>query len=111
MKIDKYLVNDVNVIKIQSQIEYHESEELRNFLSELKNAEGSKVVFNLSGLKYSNSTILGIFFYYSKEIMSQKGMVCFCCLNPFVMSIFKATQLDRVVKIFSTESEALNAMT
>ena len=68
----------------------------------------SRCIFNLKNLRHLNSKGLGLFITYYHALRKQKRELGLCECSPHVLNLVKITHLDRVFKMFDTESSALN---
>ena len=73
-------------------------EEIRSFF----NSAGTKLILNLEGIKYIDSSGFGVFLSILKAANSSKGVFKICCINKEVLELFKLLQLHNVFEIHDT---------
>jgi anti-anti-sigma factor len=69
-----------------------------------------KIVLNFQKVEYLSSFMIGKLISLNKKITSAKGKLAVCCVDPKVFDIFKILNLDKLLKIYKEEHEALQAM-
>ncbi|MDQ2713874.1 MAG: STAS domain-containing protein [Chloroflexota bacterium] len=65
------------------------------------------IVLNFSGLAYMNSSGIGLLVTLLIRMNRQKQRLLCCGLSEHYQHIFKLTRLSDVIKMYSTEQEAL----
>jgi anti-sigma B factor antagonist len=74
-------------------------------------AGARKVLLNLRGLKWINSTGLGFIVAVYHDLQAAGGSLRMCAPNDRIAHIFSTTRFDRVIGIHASEGEALSAFT
>jgi anti-anti-sigma factor len=69
-----------------------------------------KIVLNFQKVEYLSSFMIGKLISLNKKIVAAKGRLAICCVNPQIADIFTITGLNRIMKIFKEEHEALQSM-
>jgi len=70
----------------------------------------TKMVINFEQIRFLSSAVLGKLISLHKRLQKEKGRLAFCCINKDIMQVFKITRLDKLIPIFDTEDEAVNAV-
>ena len=91
-RFDAYEVNPV-IAWIKGQVE----------------AGHSRLVVNLEGVNFIDSTALSALVQGLKRCREKDGDLLLCCLQQPVRVIFELTRLDKAFVIFTTRDEALMA--
>lgn len=78
---------------------------LRNATADLANQGKFRVVLDLNGVEFVDSSGLGALIHMHKTFQPQ-GRLAVCNVDPKVSQLFKVTRLDRVFAIAATVSEA-----
>lgn len=73
-------------------------EEIRSFF----NNAGTKLILNLEGIKYIDSSGFGVFLSILKTASHNKGTFKICCISKEVLELFKLLQLHNVFEIHDT---------
>jgi len=94
------------VVDLFGEIDFGKSRELRAFVDPLVKG-GTKLLFNLAGVNYMDSTALATLVACRRQLAESSGSLRICCLTPRVQSLISITRLDRVFEIFKTEDEAI----
>lgn len=110
MNIQEKNVNNILVIAISGDIDRSEEDKLVTFFEKIVKSNNSKIVLNISGLDYINSSILGILVKFYKEIKKKKGELCMSNVTPFVLNMLRITHINDIIKIYSVESDAIKSL-
>lgn len=78
---------------------------LRNATADLANLGKVRVVLDLAGVEFVDSSGLGALIHMHKTFEPQ-GRLALCNVDPKVAQLFKVTRLERVFAIATTEAEA-----
>lgn len=80
---------------------------LQHEIDQLGKAGIKKVALNLRLVRFINSTALGAIIKISKALQQQGGKLVISRPSPFCRDIFSKVGLDRVVRVYETEEEAI----
>ena len=69
----------------------------------------TRLLLDLSRVDFIDSSCLGTLISLLK-IINGKGEMALCALNANIQTMFKLTRMDRVFTLYSTQQEALAAM-
>lgn len=69
----------------------------------------SKVVIDLKGLQFTDSSGLGAFLSCLKKLNSKGGDLKLCGVEKQVRAIFELVRMDRILEIVETREEAVRA--
>jgi anti-sigma B factor antagonist len=86
-----------------------EASSLRDKVSALNQQPGSKLVFNLSGVDYIDSTGLGVLVMSATSLRKGNGDVKLLNLNRRNIQLLVMTKLATVFEIFNDEQDAVNS--
>ena len=101
-------VGDVTVIDIDGRITLGEgSGLLRDLIREKLDAGHKKIVMNLAGINYIDSSGLGELVGVYRQVKSQGGELKLLNLNKKVSDLLQITKLYTVFDIHSDETEAV----
>lgn len=95
-KKDKIDVITFNVNKLNALV----SDEFREAVSRVFDASNSKVIINLSGLKYIDSSGFGSFLSIMKTARNNYGILKFAQPEPAIMELFRTLHLHTVFQIY-----------
>jgi anti-sigma B factor antagonist len=101
-------VGGVTVIDMDGRITLGEgSDLLRNLIGEKLNSGHTKIVINLAGINYIDSTGLGELVAGYRQIKSQGGELKLMNLNKKVSDLLQITKLYAVFDIHNDEAQAV----
>jgi len=107
IKISKH--NDITIVSFDNidRITTLISEKIKD---ELKNIFQSnpRLVIDLKGIKYIDSTGFGIFLSLLKIANTNNGKFKICNVSPEVFSLFKLLQLHNIMEIYQDIDECVN---
>ncbi|MCW1927657.1 STAS domain-containing protein [Bhargavaea beijingensis] len=99
LQVDLREENSVQHFKVVGEIDAFTAPVLREKLSELTVQQGVKVEIDLSDVEYMDSTGLGVFVGYFKQVKESGGHVKITGLSPRLKRLFDITGLDEVMDI------------
>lgn len=94
------------VLALDGEIDLHESPEIKEKMQPLLSAQLPKVVVDLGGVSYIDSSGLALFIEAMQRVQAYGGKFALCSLRPSVRSIFEIARLDQVFKIFPDRASA-----
>ena len=80
-------------------------------LRRLSGDEGRKAfLLNFTGVESLTSAMLGKFAALYRNLNDAGGRLAFCCVDPFLLEIFKVVQMPNLIPIHADEAQALQAL-
>jgi anti-anti-sigma regulatory factor len=77
----------------------------------LAGAEGRRViVLNFSGVESLTSAMLGELSALHRTLSESGGRLAFCCVEPFLLHVFKVVKIPELIPIYSDETTALQML-
>jgi anti-anti-sigma factor len=67
-------------------------------------------VLNFAGVESLTSAMLGKFVALHRVLNESGGRLAFCCVDPFLMEVFKIVQIPERIPIYPDEAQALQAL-
>ena len=101
-------VNEITVADFGGNLDTNTSSEAESKLSELVNQGVHKILINLEKLEYTSSVGLRVLLAAAKQLKSNGGELRICSPNEMVQEVFDISGFSTILKVFSTESEALS---
>jgi len=86
------------------------TEDIRNEIGKLFENANSKVVIDLKGVQYIDSSGFGCFLSIMKAARSNYGSLKFTSPEPAVMEVFKTLHLNTVFEIYDDRDECVRSM-
>ena len=69
----------------------------------------NKVIVDLSHLRFVNSAGLGVLLSCLRQVNAAGGDLKLCMLSPSVRAQFDLVRMHRVLRVFTTQAEAIRA--
>jgi anti-sigma B factor antagonist len=97
------------VIAVSGEIDVYTAPKLREKLSSLIEGGTYRLILDLEGVEFLDSTGLGALIGGLKGVRAHDGSIDIVCTQSRILRIFKITRLDKVFDIYDTISDALRA--
>lgn len=108
MKIKKNPQDDVMVLELSGKIMGGpDFEKFKDEVTTVVDGGFKKVVLDLSGVPWINSTGLGILITGYHSIKAADGVLKICAVKERVLSIFYISQLENIFDVYETRAEAI----
>jgi anti-anti-sigma factor len=104
------MVAAVPVLDVAGELDLYTSPKLKAALDDLMTAGHTRLVVNLLGTKYLDSTALAVLSTALQEAKAAGGTLSLVFNQPHLARLFAITGLADVFPIFTTETEALDAV-
>lgn len=102
-------VAEHTVLEVGGEVDLLNAAQLREQLLELIDSGSRRVVVDLGGVMFLDSTGLGVLVGGLKRLRAVGGSFSLVCDKEPLLKIFRITALDQVFPIFSTTEEAIGA--
>lgn len=103
---------DITVLTFTGKITIgRESARIEMLVQDLLAKDKKKVVFDLTGVGYIDSTGLGIVTFCSAAITEAGGALRVAGVQPLPEKLFQITKLDKIIRFFPTVSDACQEFT
>jgi anti-sigma B factor antagonist len=103
---------DITVLKFSGRMTMGpESAAIEVMVRKLVGENRKKLVFDLSGVHYIDSTGLGILTLCSATMQASRGALRVAGAQPLPQKLFELTKLDKIVSFFPTVEEACRDFT
>ena len=86
------------VLALEGEIDLHESPLVKEKLNPLIEAKLPRIVVDLGGVSYIDSSGLALFIESMQRIQAYGGKFALCDLRPTVKTIFEIARLDQVFR-------------
>lgn len=100
---------DVDVLRLNGRFDAYETPEIIKWVEENVSLSSAKVVVNLSGVNFIDSSALAVLVKIMKRCREHGGDLKLCNLQQPVLIIFELTRLDKAVEIFKSEEAAIRS--
>lgn len=102
--------NDVLVVTLSG--EYLDASTVKDFkadISQVMEGEIKKVVFDMSGLQFIDSSGLGAILSCLRKLNGAGGDLKLCGMTKPVRALFELVRMHRIMDIYNTREEAVKA--
>ena len=100
----------VAVVALGGEVDVYTSPRVKQEILELLNGGTSKMVVDLTGVDYLDSTGLGVLIGGLKRARERDGDLKLICDNLRILRIFEITGLTKIFDIYRSETEALEKL-
>ena len=100
------MADDTQAIEVHGEIDVYTSPKVKEIITELIEKGNYNLIINLEGVRYIDSTGLGVLIGALKKVREKDGCINLVCNNPQIKKIFNITGLVKIFGIFKTEEEA-----
>ena len=111
MKIDHVQKNNIEVLELSGELDFHSSPILREKLQEILKKQTVKLLVNLKKVSYIDSSGLATFVETLQKMKRANGQLVLSDLVPAVRSVFEIAKLDHIFQLSGSDEEALNLLT
>lgn len=107
MNLKKEKIENFIVLKIKGRIDTIHSVELEAEVNQLLESGEKEFIFNCSEMNYISSSGLRVFLVAQKKVISLKGKLYLCNLQPAIQEVFRISGFSNLFRIFDTQEEIL----
>ena len=101
-----YSRSPYTVLAVKGDVDVHSAPRLREKLVELVSEGARKIVVDLDGVDFLDSTGLGVLVGGLKRVRSHDGDMGLVCTRTRILKVFELTRLTEVFKISASLDEA-----
>ncbi len=111
--LESRIINDVNVVRLSGtdRLTSYTAEEVKAGLIEFFSRPGTRLVFDLDGVHYIDSSGFSLLLSTLKEADNHHGTLKICNAGKEVMQLFSLLQLHHVFEIYTNLDECLESFT
>jgi anti-sigma B factor antagonist len=84
-------------------------EEIKEIIIKIFESPNSRLLINLSGVEYIDSSGFGCFLSAMKIARNNYGTLKFCCLSSNVRSVFETLHLHTIFEVYPDSESALKS--
>lgn len=110
MKISINSKNDISIIELSGELDFHSSPELREKLNSLTDKKTSKILINLKKVEYMDSSGIATFVETFQKTKKYNGKLMLSELTPTVRGVFEIAKLESIFDITSSEEEGITKL-
>ena len=110
-ELEEAAIDDIHTFKLSGRLmDQAQSEELIEHLEKAIDEGKKKIILDLEGLNYMNSTGLNTVIAVMNKVKQGESSAVICNLNTTVQTLFMVTKLDSVYTIVKTHEEAVSKL-
>ena len=104
-------INNINVVSFDDVNRFNAliTEPVKEELNSFFNRPNSKLILNLEGINFIDSSGFGVFLSVMKSANNNYGQFKICNISPEVMELFKLLQLHNVFEIYNDLDDCLRS--
>jgi anti-sigma B factor antagonist len=104
-------INNIIVVRFDNTDRFNAliTEPVKEEIKSFFNTTGTKLILNLEGIKYIDSSGFGVFLSIMKTAANSQGKFKICCIYPEVMDLFKLLQLHNVFELYNDMDECIRS--
>ncbi len=106
MKVNSSIQNNVQVVEIEGDLDFHSSPNLRQTLNQLADKKTPKIVINLKKVGYMDSSGIATFVEALQKTKKYQGKLILAEMAPAVRSVFEIAKLDSIFVIADSNEDA-----
>lgn len=106
MQITEKKINDIVIYHVKGDIDINSSPQIRKSFDRIINDKTMKIIINLAGVSYVDSSGLATLVEMLKKTRGYGGKIRLSNLAAKVKSLFEITKLEKLFEIYDTEEEA-----
>lgn len=98
------------LVRLEGRLDATTTPQLEKKILSFIEKEKQKLLIDFSKIDYLSSAGMRLLLSATKKIKAHGGKLVFSAMNDEVMQIVKMAGFDKILEIYSTESEALKAL-
>ncbi|CCB89592.1 MAG: STAS domain-containing protein [Simkania sp.] len=102
-------VKQKTILRIEGRLDAASAPILENKLTELISAGKTDLILDFAKVDYLSSAGMRLLLSTTKKLKGSGGKLHFCSISEEVMEIIKMAGFERILSIYPTEQEAINA--
>jgi stage II sporulation protein AA (anti-sigma F factor antagonist) len=111
LRLNLKVENNILVVYLDGELDHHSAEEVREDIDSAIDSKNIKnLIFELSNMKFMDSSGIGVVIGRYKKIDNLGGKVGVVISNPHVDRIFQMAGIYKIINKYSTKEEALANM-
>lgn len=107
MKIEIKKSEQMSLVELQGDLDFHSSPDIRNEFTKLVESQALKILVDLKKVSYIDSSGLATFVELFQKMKRYGGKLALFNLSAAVRSVFEIAKLDSIFKLAGSEKEAV----
>ncbi len=105
MDIKREKIENYTVLKIKGRVDTIHAVELEAEVNRLFESGEKHLIFNCNKMDYISSSGLRVFLVAQKKVLSLKGELFLCELQPGIQEVFRISGFASLFKIYDNQNE------
>jgi stage II sporulation protein AA (anti-sigma F factor antagonist) len=111
LNITTSLKRGVLLVRVEGELDMHVATEFRDVVDNALETTGVRhILLNLQGVKFIDSSGLGVLLGRYKKISVLGGIISATQIQPQVLQILELSGLLKIIKLYHSEKEALECL-
>jgi anti-sigma B factor antagonist len=110
VRVQSSVQDGVHVLRLDGELVADDDGAFVAAVTDLFTGPGTRVILDLSGVKFLNSTGLGELVRVAAQANIQECRVALAAAPPFVAGVLQTTRLDRFFESYPSAAEALRGL-
>ncbi len=106
MKVNCSIQNNIQVVEVEGDLDFHSSPNLRQTLNQLADKKTPKIIINLKRVGYMDSSGIATFVEALQKTKKYQGKLILAEMAPAVRSVFEIAKLDSIFMISDNNQDA-----
>ncbi len=107
LKVTLESLGELSLIVLEGEVDVYSAPKLRDTIRELVDEGRYRIVVDLEGVAFLDSTGLGVLVGGLKRVKNHQGELGIICNQERILRIFRITGLTKVFTIYRTREELL----
>jgi len=107
MRLSTDKLKNATVVRVDGNIKYDDIGDFIDVVKDLLQRNEKNFIFDLAGMPYINSAVIGQFIQVIKDISASGGKVVFVNVRPYIQNIFEISGLMEILIIRQDIIDAL----
>ena len=109
MNLEFNVQGNVLIVTMMGELDHHSAEEVRNKIEDRLDREGIiKLVLDFSGVKFMDSSGIGVVIGRYKKLSLKHGLVYVCNINESIKRVFEISGMFKIIKQYDTVEQAVS---
>ncbi len=109
--LHKKNAGSILVAVLQGELDHHEATHVREAIDkELDLMHVPLLLFDLKDLSFMDSSGLGVILGRYKKVQAKRGKMAIANVPPSVSRLFEMSGLHKIMRLYSSQNEALRSM-
>ena len=107
LKLEDHMKDGIRVVDVEGEIDVYTAPRLRETLIGLVDGGNYRLIIDMEGVEFLDSTGLGVLVGGLKRVHAHDGGIDLVCTQSKILRIFRITGLSKVFSIYDSVAAAL----